>query len=58
MCSVWNCHDVAKYIEFYVGELRFNATSTGNVIFQNELYNAIPNVAVWWLLRKLLLAGV
>jgi hypothetical protein len=24
------CHNVAKYIKFYLGELRFNVTSTGN----------------------------
>jgi hypothetical protein len=30
MYSVLNYHNVAKYIEFYLGELWFNVTSTGN----------------------------
>jgi hypothetical protein len=30
MYSAFNCHNVAKYTEFYLGELRFNVTSTGN----------------------------
>jgi hypothetical protein len=30
MYSVSNCHNVAKYTEFYLGYLRFNVTSTGN----------------------------
>jgi hypothetical protein len=29
--SVLNCHNVAKHTEFCLGELRFNATCTGNV---------------------------
>jgi hypothetical protein len=28
--SVLNCNNVAKHDEFYLGELRFNATFTGN----------------------------
>jgi hypothetical protein len=30
MYSVLNCHNVAKHTEFYLGQLRFNATCTGN----------------------------
>jgi hypothetical protein len=30
MYSALNCHNVAKYAEFYMGYLRFNVTSTGN----------------------------
>jgi hypothetical protein len=30
MYSVLNCHNVAEHTEFYLGYLRFNATSTGN----------------------------
>jgi hypothetical protein len=30
MHSVLNCHNVAKHTEFYLGQLRFNVTSTGN----------------------------
>jgi hypothetical protein len=30
MYSVLNCHNVAKHAEFYLGELRFSVTSTGN----------------------------
>jgi hypothetical protein len=30
MYSVLNCHSVAKHTEFYLGQLRFNVTSTGN----------------------------
>jgi hypothetical protein len=30
MHSVLNCHNVAKHIEFYLGQLLFNVTSTGN----------------------------
>jgi hypothetical protein len=30
MYNVLNCHNVAKYTEFYLGQLRFNVTSTGN----------------------------
>jgi hypothetical protein len=38
MYSVLNCHNVAKHTEFFLGQLRFNATSTGNAVFQKELY--------------------
>jgi hypothetical protein len=30
MCSVLNCHNVAKYAKFYLGQLQFNVTFTGN----------------------------
>jgi hypothetical protein len=30
MCSVLNCHNVAKHIEFYLRLFQFNVTSTGN----------------------------
>jgi hypothetical protein len=30
MCGVMNCHNVAKLTEFYLGELRFSVTYTGN----------------------------
>jgi hypothetical protein len=30
MYSVLNCHNVAKHAEFYLGQLRFEVTSTGN----------------------------
>jgi ribosomal protein L31 len=30
MYSVLNCHTVAEHTEFYLGQLRFNVTSTGN----------------------------
>jgi hypothetical protein len=30
MYSVLNCHNVAKYTEFYLGEIRFNVTSIRN----------------------------
>jgi hypothetical protein len=30
MYSISNCHNVAKYIEFYLGYLRFIVTSTAN----------------------------
>jgi hypothetical protein len=30
MYSVLNCHNAARHIEFYLEELWFNATSTGN----------------------------
>jgi uncharacterized protein YaaR (DUF327 family) len=32
MCSVLNCHNVAKHTEFYLGELRSSVTSTGNAV--------------------------
>jgi hypothetical protein len=31
LCSVLNCHNVANHTESYLGWLRFNVTSTGNV---------------------------
>jgi hypothetical protein len=37
MYSVLNYHNVAKYIEFYLGYIRFNATSTSNAgCFKNS----------------------
>jgi hypothetical protein len=30
MYSVLNCHNAAKYTDFYLGYLRFNVTSIGN----------------------------
>jgi hypothetical protein len=30
MYSALNCHNVAKYTEFYLGYLQFNMTSTAN----------------------------
>jgi hypothetical protein len=48
-----NCHNVANYSKFYLGQLRFNATSTGNAgCLKIELHNGIPNIAVWRALRK------
>jgi hypothetical protein len=31
MYSILRCHNVEKHTEFYLGNLRFNLTSTGNV---------------------------
>jgi hypothetical protein len=54
MCSALSCHNVAKHTEFYLGQLWFNVTSTLVMqgFFQKELYNGIPNVTVWRVLRK------
>jgi hypothetical protein len=30
MYSVFNCQHLAKHTEFYLGQSRFNVTSTGN----------------------------
>jgi hypothetical protein len=53
MYSVLNYHNVAKHTEFYLGKLLFNVTSTGNAAWclKKELYNCIPNVTVWRVLR-------
>jgi hypothetical protein len=46
MYSVLNCHTVAKHTEF-------TWDSYGNAsFFQKELYNGIPNVTLWRVLRK------
>jgi hypothetical protein len=53
MSIVLNCHNVAKHIEFYVGQLWFGVIFIGKAgCFKKELYNGIPNVAVWRVLRK------
>jgi hypothetical protein len=53
MYDISSCYNVAKCIDFYLGQLRFNMTSTGNAeCFKKELYNGIPNVTVWRVLQK------
>jgi hypothetical protein len=53
MCSVFNCHNVAKHTEFYLGivtvQCDFHCLFR---VFQKERYNGIPNVTVWRVLRK------
>jgi hypothetical protein len=52
MLSVLDCLIVVKHTEFYLGQLRFNATSNGNVeCFKKSI---VPNVTVWRVLRKCL----
>jgi hypothetical protein len=52
MYSVLNTHSVDNHAEFYLRYLQFNATFTCNAVFQKQLYNGIPNVTVWRVLRK------
>jgi hypothetical protein len=52
MHSVLDCHTVAKHAKFCLGELCFNVTSTGNAGCFKKLYNGIPSVTVWQVLRK------
>jgi hypothetical protein len=53
MYSVLNCHNLAKHTELYVGQVEFNVSSTGNAErFKRELYNDIPYITVWRVLRK------
>jgi hypothetical protein len=47
----FNCHNVANTSEFYLGQVRFNVTSTGNSLFQKELYNGIWNTIVQLFLK-------
>jgi hypothetical protein len=54
MYSVLNYHNVAKLS--YTGMVTIKVTSTGNAVcFKEELYNDIPNVTLWRVLRKRLL---
>jgi hypothetical protein len=53
MYSAFDCHNVVKQTEFYLGWLRFNVTSTGNEgCLKKESYNSIPNVILWRMLWK------
>jgi uncharacterized membrane protein (DUF373 family) len=41
MYSVLNCHNVAKHAEFYLGDLRFNVTSTGNARCFEKIFTIV-----------------
>jgi hypothetical protein len=42
MYSVLNCHNVAKSTEFYLGQLRFNAISTGKcMVFKKKSFTML-----------------
>jgi hypothetical protein len=52
MYCVSNCHNVAKHSEFYVGQLRFNMTSTGKQCFRNNFTMVLLMLTVCRVLRK------
>jgi hypothetical protein len=41
MCSVLNCHNVARHAKFYLGELRFNVISTRDVRCFKKIFTTL-----------------